>query len=61
MAFAKPKKREPVGEAELFDYAVRSLARKMRTVRDLKRLMKPRAHDGEDGERDMNCRGGAVD
>jgi regulatory protein len=60
MAFARPKlgskkTREPVGEAGLFEYAVGSLARKMRTVRDLKRLMKPRAHDGEQGERDMNA------
>ncbi len=55
MAFAKPKKREPVGEAGLFDYAVGTLARKMRTVRDLKRLMKARAHEGETGERDMNA------
>lgn len=53
MAFARPKKREPVGEAELFEYAVGSLARRMRTVRDLKRLMKTRAREGEDGERDM--------
>ena len=55
MAFQRAKKREPVGEAELFDYAVRTLARKMRTVRDLKRLMKLRAHEGEAGERDMNA------
>jgi regulatory protein len=54
MAFNRPKKREPVGEAELFDYAVRSLARRMRTERDLRRLMKPRAHEGEAGERDMD-------
>jgi regulatory protein len=54
MAFQRPKKREPVGEAELFDYAVRSLARQMRTVRDLRRLMKTRAHEGEAGERDMD-------
>ena len=54
MAFARPKKREPVGEAELFDYAVGSLGRRMRTVRDLRRLMKPRAHEGEQGERDMD-------
>jgi regulatory protein len=55
MAFARPKQREPVGEAELFEYAVGSLARKMRTVRDLKRLMRPRAHPGEQGERDMDA------
>ncbi len=54
MAFARPKKREPVGEAELFEYAVGALARRMRTVRDLRRLMKPRAHEGEVGERDMD-------
>ena len=40
MAFARPKKREPVGEAGLFEYAVGTLARKMRTVRDLNRLMR---------------------
>jgi regulatory protein len=55
MAFARPKKREPVGEAGLFEYAVGTLARKMRTVRDLKRLMKARAFEGEAGERDMNA------
>lgn len=54
MAFTRPKQREPVGEAELFEYAVGSLARRMRTVRDLRRLMKPRAHPGEQGERDMD-------
>ena len=54
MAFARPKKREPVGESELFDYAVGSLARRMRTVRDLRRLMKPRAQEGDAGERDMD-------
>ena len=54
MAFARPKKREPVGEAELCEYAVGALSRRMRTVRDLKRLMKTRAHEGEQGERDMD-------
>ncbi len=55
MAFAKLKKREPVDEAGLFEYAVGTLARRMRTVRELKRLMKPRAFEGEAGERDMNA------
>lgn len=55
MPFARPKKRDPVGESELFDYAVGTLARKMRTVRDLRRLMKPRAHEGSEGERDMDA------
>ena len=54
MAFARPKKREPVGEEGLFEYAVASLARRMRTVRDLRRLMKPRAEEGESGERAMD-------
>ncbi len=54
MAFAKPKKRDPVGEDGLFEYAVGSLARRMRTVRDLRRLMKPRAEAGEAGEQAMD-------
>jgi regulatory protein len=54
MAFARPKKkREPLGEAALFDYAVGALARRMRTVRDLKRLMRTRAEEGEAGDRAM--------
>jgi regulatory protein len=54
MAFQRPKKREPVGEAGLFEYAVGTLARKMRTVRDLRRLMRGRAEPGEAGEQAMN-------
>jgi regulatory protein len=55
MAFARPKKREPVGEAGLFEYAVGSLARRMRTERDLRRLMKLRAEEGEVGTRAMDA------
>jgi regulatory protein len=55
MAFARPKKREPVGEAGLFEYAVGALGRRMRTVRDLRRLMKTRAEEGEVGERAMDA------
>ncbi len=55
MAFARPKKREPVDEAGLFEYAVGALSRKMRTVRDLRRLMKPRAEEGDAGERAMDA------
>src|SRR6266704_489049 len=55
MAFARPKKREPVGEAGLFEYAVGALSRKMRTVRDLRRLMRTRAEEGEAGERAMDA------
>ena len=55
MALARPKKkREPLGEAALFEYAVGALARRMRTVRDLKRLMRTRAEEGEEGERAMD-------
>jgi regulatory protein len=55
MAFQRPKKREPVGEAGLFEYAVSTLARKMRTVRDLRRLMRNRAEEGEAGETAMDA------
>jgi regulatory protein len=55
MPFHPPKPRDPVGEPGLFEYAVSTLARRMRTVRDLKRLMRPRAHPGEQGERDMDA------
>jgi regulatory protein len=55
MAFARAKKkREPLGESALFEYAVGALARKMRTVRDLKRLMRTRAEEGDAGERAMD-------
>ena len=50
MAFQRAKPREPVGEAGLFEYAVGMLARRMRTVRDLRRLMKTRAFPGAEGE-----------
>jgi regulatory protein len=54
MAFSRAKKKEPLGEEALFEYAVGVLARKMRTVRDLKRLMRTRAEEGEVGERAMD-------
>ena len=50
MVFKRKKMREPVGEAGLFEYAVGMLARRMRTVRDLRRLMKARAVEGPEGE-----------
>ncbi|HTC74785.1 MAG TPA: regulatory protein RecX [Edaphobacter sp.] len=55
VGFARPKKREPVGEAGLFEYAVGALARRMRTERDLRRLMKLRAEEGEAGARAMDA------
>jgi regulatory protein len=55
MAFARAKKkREPLGENALFEYAVSALARKMRSIRDLKRLMRTRAEEGEAGDRAMD-------
>src|SRR5271170_3041097 len=55
VAFARPKKREPLGEAGLFEYAVGALARRMRTERDLRRLMKLRAEAGETGMRAIDA------
>ncbi|MEO6805294.1 MAG: regulatory protein RecX [Edaphobacter sp.] len=55
MAFARAKKREPLGEAGLFEYAVGALARRMRTERDLRRLMKLRAEEGEAGSRAIDA------
>jgi regulatory protein len=54
MAFKRAKVREPVGEAGLFEYAVGALSRRMRTERELRRLMKPRAHEGATGEADID-------
>jgi len=55
MPFQRPKKRDPVGEAGLFEYAIGTLARKMRTVRDLRRLMRARAEPGDAGESAMDA------
>src|SRR6202046_2088858 len=55
MPFARPKKREPLGEAALFEYAVGALARRMRTERDLRRLMRLRAEEGEAGARAIDA------
>jgi regulatory protein len=55
VAFAKPKKREPVGEAGLFEYALKTLTVRMRTERDLRRLMKSRAEEGHAGEQAMDA------
>jgi len=47
--------REPLGEAALFDYAVGALARRMRTERELRRLMVTRAEPGDEGVRAMDA------
>jgi|SRR5579864_6729233 len=44
MSFPRPKKR-PYNEDELYEYAVGALARRMRTVAELKRLMRARIED----------------
>lgn len=46
MAFPRPRKRS-YSEQELYDYAVGALARRMRTIAELKRLMRARVEDAE--------------
>src|SRR5215469_6930735 len=46
MAFSRPKRRQ-YSEDELYEYAVGALARRMRTVAELKRLMRARMEDGD--------------
>ena len=48
MVFPRPK-RTYDSEDALYDYAVRSLGRRMRTVAELKRLMRQRVPEGEIG------------
>jgi len=43
------KKKEPLGEAGLYDYAVKALGRQMRTEAELRRLMVARAEPGARG------------
>lgn len=52
MPFARKsgKAREPLNEAGLWDYAVRSLGRAMRTEAELRRLMQARVEPGEHGD-----------
>lgn len=46
MPFSRPKKRTYT-EDELYEYAVNALARRMRTVAELKRLMRARVEDAD--------------
>ncbi|HET7872519.1 MAG TPA: regulatory protein RecX [Terriglobales bacterium] len=48
MAFKRPQKN--YNEAELYDYAVGALGRKMRSVAELKRLLRQRVEKGEIGD-----------
>jgi regulatory protein len=55
MPFKARKAPEPLDEAALYQYAVRALARQMRTVAELKRLMSKRVEPGEEGETRMTA------
>src|SRR5579872_1246004 len=46
MPFSRPKRRTYT-EDEMYDYAVGALARRMRTVAELKRLMRARIEDAD--------------
>lgn len=46
----QPKKRAPLDEGALYEFAVVSLGRRMRTVAELKRLMHARVEAGPEGE-----------
>lgn len=46
MAFQRPKRRT-YSEDELYEYAVGALARRMRTVAELKRMMRARIEEAE--------------
>jgi regulatory protein len=53
MQFRARKTPPPLDEAALYEYAVAALARQMRTVAELKRLMVRRVEPGEAGENKM--------
>jgi len=53
MPFRSRSRPEPLDEAALYQYAVGALARQMRTVAELKRLMSRRVEQGELGEAKM--------
>ena len=49
MSFSSTRAKRKLSDVELYDYAVASLARKMRTVAELKRLLRARASSDDDG------------
>jgi len=55
MSFRPKKKPEPLDEAQLYDYAIAALGRRMRTVTELKRLMRNRVEEGEVGATKINA------
>lgn len=50
MSMSGPRQKRKLDDVELYEYAVASLARKMRTVAELKRLLRARAQPDDDGE-----------
>jgi regulatory protein len=55
MSFRPKKKPEPLEENQLYDYAIAALGRRMRTVTELKRLMRNRVEEGETGATKINA------
>jgi regulatory protein len=55
MPFKARKAPQPLDEGALYQYAVGALARQMRTVAELKRLMSKRVEPGEEGETKMTA------
>jgi regulatory protein len=53
MPFRSRSKPQPLDEGALYQYAVGALARQMRTVAEIKRLMSRRVEEGETGESKM--------
>jgi regulatory protein len=49
MSFRPKNRPEPLDEARLYDYAIHALGRRMRTVVELRRLMRNRVEEGETG------------
>jgi len=49
MPFSSARQKRKLSDVELYDYAVASLARRMRTVAELKRLLRARAESNPDG------------
>ncbi|QNI32032.1 RecX family transcriptional regulator [Alloacidobacterium dinghuense] len=51
MSFGRaPKKKQPLDEVALYEYAIGALGRRMRTVAELKRAMRARVEENESGE-----------
>jgi len=51
MSFGRAKKqKQPLNEAALYEYAIGALGRRMRTIAELKRLMRSRVEEGDPGE-----------